>query len=76
MYHGISDYKPKEGDRVFLDMEIGDTVFFHPCLIHGSGANKTDNFRKVDIIMHFVSGTEQLYKVATIVCSASVIITL
>ncbi len=24
---------------VYLDMEIGDTVFFHPLLIHGSGAN-------------------------------------
>ena len=47
MYHGITDYCPKDGDRIFLDMEAGDTVFFHPCLIHGSGANKTDRFRKV-----------------------------
>lgn len=28
-------------------MEKGDTVFFHPLLIHGSGINKTSGFRKV-----------------------------
>ena len=25
---------------------IGDTVFFHPILIHGSGPNRTQGFRK------------------------------
>ena len=28
-------------------MEAGDTVFFHPILIHGSGMNRTQGFRKV-----------------------------
>lgn len=27
-------------------MEKGDTVFFHPLLIHGSGTNRSTNFRK------------------------------
>ena len=45
-YHGIRDFDPN-APRVHLEMEAGDTVFFHPILIHGSGANKTKRFRKV-----------------------------
>ena len=47
MYHGIMDYDVKEKDLVYLEMEPGDIVFFHPILIHGSGSNRTDGFRKV-----------------------------
>ena len=46
MYHGVRDYDPSS-PRVHLEMEAGDTVFFHPLLIHGSGMNRTDGFRKV-----------------------------
>lgn len=46
MYHGIQDYE-KNNARVHLVMEKGDTVFFHPLLIHGSGRNRTQGFRKV-----------------------------
>lgn len=35
-------------------MEKGDTVFFHPILIHGSGANRTDGFRKA-ISCHYAA---------------------
>lgn len=28
-------------------MKKGDIVFFHPLLIHGSGENKTQGYRKV-----------------------------
>jgi phytanoyl-CoA hydroxylase len=35
-------------------MEAGDTVFFHPLLIHGSGANKTKGYRKA-ISCHYAS---------------------
>jgi phytanoyl-CoA hydroxylase len=35
-------------------MERGDTVFFHPLLIHGSGANRTANFRKA-ISCHYAT---------------------
>ena len=46
MYHGIKDM-PTGVEPLYLEMEPGDTVFFHPLLIHGSGANKTAGFRKV-----------------------------
>lgn len=48
MYHGILDYK-QDNNRIHVEMEKGDTVFFHPLLIHGSGRNKTQGFRKVCI---------------------------
>lgn len=55
MYHGIQNLDPKvlEG-RVHLEMEKGDTVFFHPLLIHGSGANRTSGFRKA-ISCHYAA---------------------
>ncbi|XP_006894334.1 PREDICTED: phytanoyl-CoA dioxygenase, peroxisomal [Elephantulus edwardii] len=53
MYHGIQDYN-KNSPRVHLVMEKGDTVFFHPLLIHGSGQNKTKGFRKA-ISCHYTS---------------------
>ena len=46
MYHGIENM-PDSIEPTYLEMEAGDTVFFHPLLIHGSGANKTKGFRKV-----------------------------
>ncbi|XP_058915208.1 phytanoyl-CoA dioxygenase, peroxisomal [Kogia breviceps] len=51
MFHGIEDYD-KNNDRVHVVMEKGDTVFFHPLLIHGSGRNKSQGFRKA-ISCHF-----------------------
>ncbi|XP_069847831.1 phytanoyl-CoA dioxygenase, peroxisomal-like isoform X1 [Dipodomys merriami] len=53
MYHGIQDYDENSA-RVHLVMEKGDTVFFHPLLIHGSGRNKTQGFRKA-ISCHYAS---------------------
>lgn len=46
MYYGIQDIDPTKEKLVYLDMEKGDTVFFHPLLIHGSGANRSQGFRK------------------------------
>lgn len=48
MYHGIMDYDPSY-PRVHLEMAAGDTVFFHPLLIHGSGRNRTTGFRKAGL---------------------------
>lgn len=48
MYHGVRDFDPN-APRVHLPMDTGDTVFFHPLLIHGSGMNKTKGFRKVPL---------------------------
>ncbi|KAA8579973.1 hypothetical protein FQN60_005508 [Etheostoma spectabile] len=53
MYHGVRNYDPKH-PRVHLEMEKGDTVFFHPLLIHGSGMNRTQGFRKA-ISCHYAS---------------------
>ncbi|XP_077157968.1 phytanoyl-CoA dioxygenase, peroxisomal [Paroedura picta] len=53
MYHGVQDFD-KNTPRIHLSMEKGDTVFFHPLLIHGSGMNKTAGFRKA-ISCHFAS---------------------
>jgi phytanoyl-CoA hydroxylase len=48
-------------------LKLGDTVFFHPLLIHGSGMNRTNGFRKA-ISCHYaaseceyidVTGTKQ-----------------
>ncbi|CAD5118455.1 unnamed protein product [Dimorphilus gyrociliatus] len=55
MYHGVEDFDPKM-PRDFLEMEAGDTVFFHPLLVHGSGANKTNGFRKA-ISCHYASSS-------------------
>ncbi|KAJ1531825.1 hypothetical protein ONE63_000478 [Megalurothrips usitatus] len=51
-YHGVlgHDNFPK----VMLPMNKGDTVFFHPLLIHGSGPNVTKGFRKA-ISCHYAS---------------------
>jgi len=45
LYHGIMNFS-EDLPRVYLEMEKGDTVFFHPILIHGSGANRTTGYRK------------------------------
>ena len=52
MYHGVVgfDHHP----RLHLEMEKGDTVLFHPILIHGSGANRTTGFRKA-ISCHYAA---------------------
>ena len=40
--------------RVHLEMEPGDTVFFHPLLLHGSGRNRTPAYRRA-ISAHYAS---------------------
>ena len=55
MFHGVRDPKATaEANRVELHMEAGDTVFFHPLLVHGSGPNKSGRFRKA-ISTHYAS---------------------
>ncbi|XP_064632529.1 phytanoyl-CoA dioxygenase, peroxisomal-like [Lineus longissimus] len=61
MYHGIHDYNPDD-PRIHLEMEKGDTVFFHPLLIHGSGANKTSGFRKA-ISCHYAGSACEYFPV-------------
>jgi len=46
MYYGIKNFDVNE-ERQHVEMWPGDTIFFHPLLIHGSGINKTSGFRKI-----------------------------
>lgn len=54
MYYGIQDFNMAKANLFHVEMEKGDTVFFHPILIHGSGTNKTKGFRKA-ISCHYAS---------------------
>ena len=40
--------------RVHLEMDPGDTVFFHPLLVHGSGYNRTGGLRRA-VAVHYAS---------------------
>ena len=51
-YHGVLGHD--DFPKVMLPMQKGDTVFFHPLLIHGSGPNITKGFRKA-ISCHYAS---------------------
>ncbi|KAI9345857.1 hypothetical protein DFJ73DRAFT_960733 [Zopfochytrium polystomum] len=53
-YHGILDIDLSAERRVHVEMQPGDTVFFHPLLVHGSGANRSQGYRKA-ISCHFAS---------------------
>ena len=41
-------------ERIHLECEPGDTVFFHSLILHGSGRNKTPGFRRA-ISCHYCS---------------------
>ena len=45
-------------DRVHVVLEPGDTLFFHPLLLHGSGRNRSSDFRRA-ISAHFVAGSAE-----------------
>lgn len=41
--------------RVHVELEPGDTLLFHPLIIHGSGHNRSDGFRRA-ISVHYAAG--------------------
>jgi phytanoyl-CoA hydroxylase len=53
-YFGAKGVDELMADRVHLEMEPGDTVFFHPVLLHGSGRNTTQGFRRA-ISAHYTA---------------------
>uniref|UniRef100_A0A914XKT6 phytanoyl-CoA dioxygenase n=1 Tax=Plectus sambesii TaxID=2011161 RepID=A0A914XKT6_9BILA len=61
LYHGIQEFDPNT-PRVYAEMEAGDTIFFHPLLIHGSGANRTSGFRKA-ISCHYANSECEYFEV-------------
>ncbi|MBW2294902.1 MAG: phytanoyl-CoA dioxygenase family protein [Deltaproteobacteria bacterium] len=52
-YFGAEGVGAHEG-RVHLEMKAGDSVFFHPLLLHGSGTNRSAGFRRA-ISCHYAS---------------------
>lgn len=52
-YFGVKDVGDTAA-RVHLEMEPGDTVLFSPLLLHGSGRNRTEGFRRA-ISAHYAS---------------------
>lgn len=57
LYHGIleEDSVAPLSERVNFVMNPGDTVFFHPLLVHGSGPNLTKTPRQ-SISCHYANG--------------------
>lgn len=51
-FGAIGDFDVK--DRVHIEAEPGDALFFHTHLLHGTGKNRTDGFRRV-FIAHYAS---------------------
>ncbi|XP_026324556.1 phytanoyl-CoA dioxygenase, peroxisomal-like [Hyposmocoma kahamanoa] len=57
LYHGVLEEEsvaPMD-KRVHFVMSPGDTIFFHPLLVHGSGPNVTKTHRK-SISCHYANG--------------------
>ncbi|GMR47269.1 hypothetical protein PMAYCL1PPCAC_17464 [Pristionchus mayeri] len=52
-FHGIKDFDLSL-PRVHVEMDEGDTLFFHPLIHHGSGVNRTDGFRRA-ISCHYAN---------------------
>ena len=51
-FYGVTDVN--RDARHHVEMDPGDTLFFHPLLVHGSGRNRTDDFRRA-ISVHYAS---------------------
>lgn len=66
MYYGVKEYTLEHAGLVDLHMERGDTVFFHPILVHGSGPNLTNGFRKAISCHYADAGCEYIDVVGTI----------
>ncbi|XP_019866805.1 phytanoyl-CoA dioxygenase, peroxisomal [Aethina tumida] len=60
MYHGIPNLDHLV--RLTVPMEKGDTIFFHPLLLHGSGPNLTKGYRKA-ISCHYADSNCQFIDV-------------
>ena len=53
-FYGIA--KSLGSDPVHIEMQPGDTILFHPLLVHGSGRNRTSDFRRT-ISAHYASAS-------------------
>jgi len=48
-------------ERVHVEMQPGDTLLFHSLLLHGSGTNRTDGFRRAISAHYARAGCEDLW---------------
>jgi phytanoyl-CoA hydroxylase len=53
-YFGVKNVEGLMDERVHLEMNPGDTVLFHPVILHGSGRNRTQGFRRA-ISAHYTA---------------------
>ena len=53
-FFGIDAEQAEAGERSYIELQRGDTVLFHPLLIHGSGRNRSDDFRRA-VSSHYAS---------------------
>lgn len=51
-YEGVKEIDISK--RVHIEAKAGDALFFHPLLVHGSGRNRTQDYRRV-FISHYAS---------------------
>ncbi|XP_050669403.1 probable phytanoyl-CoA dioxygenase isoform X2 [Leptidea sinapis] len=64
LYHGILEQTAyDESQFSHLEMSPGDTVFFHPLIIHGSGPNVSKNYRKC-VTAHYANSECQYIDVS------------
>nr|XP_022910915.1 phytanoyl-CoA dioxygenase, peroxisomal-like [Onthophagus taurus] len=59
-FHGV--YNVGNVETVNFVMEKGDTIFFHPILLHGSGPNYTKGFRRA-LSVHYANTNSEFYDV-------------
>jgi phytanoyl-CoA hydroxylase len=52
-FYGVSGIDTEA--RVHVELQPGDTLLFHPLLIHGSGRNRSSDFRRA-ISAHYAAG--------------------
>ena len=52
-FFGIADVDLDK--RVHVELQPGDTLLFHPLLVHGSGRNRSEDFRRA-ISVHYAAG--------------------
>jgi len=61
-YHGILG-QIDANERIHLEMNPGDCVFFHPLLVHGSGSNVTPEACRLAISTHYASGLCKFHEI-------------
>ena len=59
-FFGVELDESELAARVHLEMQPGDTLFFHPLLLHGSGHNETDDFRRAITTHYAWTGCEKV----------------